>query len=151
MTKKFRGLMGLALLLTVVGTAFVPAQAEDDEMPDRQIPPAVQEEPVMQQEAVKQEPAKPKECVTETSGFRRLNGMNQFYVELTNSCDRPHVCVLKAYVVGSEGGKTGRATVQVAAASKGQKMAGWRRSHEAASRADFAFSNCACVGKFSRP
>jgi|GEM_PF-4184997 len=121
MTKQFRCLIGPALLMAVIGTALVPAHAEDDEMPEGQIPPVIQEEPLKQQEPVKQqEPEKPKECVTETSGFRHLNGMNQFYVELTNSCDRPHVCVLKAYVVGSEGGKTGRATVRVAAASKGQ-------------------------------
>lgn len=95
------------------------AHAEDIEMPDGQ-KPLVQEQPVKQAEPEKPREEKPKECVTETSGFRRLNGVNQFYVELTNSCDKPHVCVLKAYVVGSEGGKAGRGTVQIAAASKGQ-------------------------------
>lgn len=115
MTKSLRRLFCLGLLMAVAAVAFTSAHAEDDDMPEGQIPPVVHEEPVKQQE-----PEKPKECVTENSGFRRLNGVNQFYVELTNSCDKPHVCVLKAYVVGSEGGKAGRGTVRIAAASQGQ-------------------------------
>lgn len=113
MTRRFHRLFGLGLLIVISGLAFTSVHAEDDKSPDGQKPPAVVEEPV------KQEPENPKACVTENSGFRRLNGVNQFYVDLTNSCDKPHVCVLKAYVVGAEGGKAGRGTVQVPAASKG--------------------------------
>ena len=68
------------------------------------------------------QPTPPKECLTDKSGFRNRDGQNEFYVELINACDKPLVCVVKAYVIGSEGGKAGSATLQLAPALNGAEV-----------------------------
>ena len=64
-------------------------------------------------------PEQPKVCVTDTTGYRNSGGTNEFYVELINACARPHVCTVKAYVVGAEGGKAGSGTLTLPAAANG--------------------------------
>jgi hypothetical protein len=78
------------------------------------VPPAVQSQ-------APPEPTK-KECLTDKSGFRNRDGQSEFYVELINACDRALVCVVKAYVIGAEGGKAGSGTVQLAAALDGAEV-----------------------------
>ncbi len=86
-----------------------------------QTPPVTQDNspPAAREEA---RPAPPKECLTDKSGFRNRDGQSEFYVELINACDRALVCVVKAYVIGSEGGKTGSGTLQLAAARDGAEV-----------------------------
>jgi hypothetical protein len=67
-------------------------------------------------------PASPKQCLTDKSGFRTRDGQNEFYVELINVCDKPLVCVVKAYVIGAEGGKAGSGTLQLAPARGGEEI-----------------------------
>jgi hypothetical protein len=116
-----------AIRIVVAAAAFVAAftvfahagSGSDNE--DGQRPPVPQHNapPVVQNEAP---PAPPKECLTDKSGFRNRDGQSEFYVELINACDRALVCVVKAYVIGSEGGKTGSGTLQLAAARDGAEV-----------------------------
>lgn len=105
----------------VLASAFaVAAQAEstsDNEGGQR--PPATQDNPPSAREEV---PVPPKECLTDKSGFRNRDGQNEFYVELINACDKALLCVVKAYVIGAEGGKAGSGTLQLAAALDGKDV-----------------------------
>lgn len=85
---------------------------------DGQRPPVRRDEvlPMVPEET---QPAPRRECLTDKSGFRNRDGQNEFYVELINACDKPLVCVVKAYVIGSEGGKAGSGTLQLAPALNG--------------------------------
>ena len=113
----------IAVTAVAFATAFAVAaragSGSDNE--DGQKPPQVQENapPAADKEA--SPPAK-KECLTDKSGFRTRDGQNEFYVELINACDKPLVCVVKAYVIGSEGGKAGSGTLQLAAARGGEEI-----------------------------
>lgn len=81
-----------------------PVAADDD---DGQKPPVAQSDTP---------PEQPKVCVTDNTGYRERGGSSEFYVELTNACNRTHVCTVKAYVVGAEGGRAGSGTVTLPAA-----------------------------------
>jgi hypothetical protein len=108
---------------TLAAASTVAAQAgSGSDHEDGQRPPAMQNNapPAAQNEAPL-EPVK-KECLTDKAGFRTRDGQNEFYVELINACDKPLVCVVKAYVIGAEGGKAGSGTVQLAAASAGEEI-----------------------------
>lgn len=107
----------LAAAAVFAAASIVAAHAGSDNE-DGQRPPVgrVEELPTVREEA---QPAPPKECLTDKSGFRNRDGQNEFYVELINVCDKPLVCVVKAYVIGSEGGKAGSGTLQLAAALNG--------------------------------
>lgn len=85
---------------------------------DGQRPPVTQDNVphVIQNEA---QLAPPKECLTDRTGFRNRDGQNEFYVELINACDQALVCVVKAYVIGAEGGKAGSGTLLLAPALDG--------------------------------
>jgi hypothetical protein len=113
----------IATMAAALAAAFaVTARAgsgSDNE--DGQKPPQVQDNvpPAADNEA--SPPAK-KECLTDKSGFRNRDGQNEFYVELINVCDKPLVCVVKAYVIGSEGGKAGSGTLQLAPALNGNEV-----------------------------
>jgi hypothetical protein len=61
----------------------------------------------------------PKECITDKTGYRSRDGSSEFYVELINACNRPQSCTVKAYVVGSEGGRAGSGTLTLPAAADG--------------------------------
>lgn len=67
------------------------------------------------------ESAPPARCASETSGFRALNGVNMFYVEVTSACEKRQRCTINAYVAGSRGGKTGQGTITLGRASPGQE------------------------------
>ena len=68
------------------------------------------------------EPAQtPVRCTSEQSGFRALNGVNTFYVEVTSACEKRQRCTINAYVVGSRGGKTGQGTITLPAGVAGQE------------------------------
>ncbi len=66
------------------------------------------------------EPA-PERCTSEQSGFRAQNGVNMFYIEVTSACEKRQRCTVNAYVVGSRGGKAGKGTITLPAASRGQE------------------------------
>jgi len=109
--------VALAAACTVAARAGSGSDNEDGQRaPATQdnAPPAVENE-------TQPEPAK-KECLTDKAGFRSRDGQNEFYVELINACDKPVVCVVKAYVIGSEGGKAGSGTVQLAPAPPGEEI-----------------------------
>ena len=97
--------------VALAGAFVLSAHAADNE--DGQKPPVTQDDTP---------PAQPKECITDDSGFRNRDGNNEFFVELSNVCGRPQICVVKVYVIGSEGGKAGSGTLQLAAALDGVAM-----------------------------
>ena len=66
-------------------------------------------------------PETPMRCTSEHSGFRALNGVNMFYVEVTSVCEKRQRCKISAYVVGSRGGKAGQGTLTLGPASHGQE------------------------------
>jgi hypothetical protein len=116
-----------AIRILVVAAAFVAAftvfaragSGSDNE--DGQRPPVTQDN-VPPEVRIEAPPAPPKECLTDKSGFRNRDGQNEFYVELINACDKALICVVKAYVIGSEGGKAGSGTLQLAPALDGAEV-----------------------------
>ena len=114
----------VAAAIALAATSAMVAQAgsgSDNDNEAGQKPPAIQENvpPVAQDE---KPPEPKKECLTDKSGFRNRDGQNEFYVELINACDKPLVCVVKAYVIGAEGGKAGSGTLQLAPALNGNEV-----------------------------
>jgi hypothetical protein len=109
--------------LLAAGFAFAAQAGSGSDNEDGQRPPVAQDQPPAAREESQPEPAK-KECLTDKSGFRNRDGQPEFFVELINACDKPLVCVVKAYVIGAEGGKAGSGTLQ---------MAAWRACRAAAS------------------
>jgi len=107
-----------ALLAACIVAAHAGSGSDHD---DGQKPP-VSREDVLPMVPKETQPTPPKECLTDKSGFRNRDGQNEFYVELINACDKPLVCVVKAYVIGSEGGKAGSATLQLAPARNGAEV-----------------------------
>ncbi len=101
--------------------ALVAQAGSGSDNEDGQRPPVVQDNPPAAREEPQPEPAR-KECLTDKSGFRSRDGQNEFFVELINACDKPLVCVVKAYVIGAEGGKAGSGTLQLAPAVNGEEV-----------------------------
>jgi hypothetical protein len=104
----------LALAACLTFACGVAAAAEEVTIPDGQLPPPE-----------RTEPEKPKPCVTDQSGFRTRNGVNQYWVELTNSCATRQRCRINVYVVGSRGGRTGAATLILDKAAHGGATKTW--------------------------
>lgn len=114
---KFRN--ALVLILVAASTTLTHAGSGSGNE-DGQRPPIAQDNVPARDESPA-EPAK-KECLTDKSGFRSRDGQPEFFVELINACDKPLVCVVKAYVIGAEGGKAGSGTLQIAAAVHGEEV-----------------------------
>lgn len=114
-----RASLCLCVLAVALATAGAARAGSGSDNEDGQRPPAAREEipPAAENEA----PPK-QQCLTDKSGFRTRDGQNEFYVELINACDKPLVCVVKAYVIGAEGGKAGSGTLQLAAARGGEEI-----------------------------
>ncbi len=115
-----RSVSGVAAVLVVLCAAAAQAGSGSDHDDGQGPPQTHQQPPAIREEA--QPPVTKKECLTDKSGFRTRDGQNEFYVELVNACNRPLVCVVKAYVIGSEGGKAGSGIVQLAAAPDGEEI-----------------------------
>ncbi|MET0278494.1 MAG: hypothetical protein ABW198_09190 [Pseudorhodoplanes sp.] len=111
----------VAAAALAIAVAAHAGSGSGSDIDDGQKPPLPQDNvpPVIQNEAPV---ATPKECLTDKSGFRTRDGQNEFYVELINVCDKPLVCVVKAYVIGAEGGKAGSGTLQLAPARGGEEI-----------------------------
>jgi hypothetical protein len=104
----------IAALTILFALHFAASAAEQDKIDSGQRPP--------QETQPKAEQAQtPARCTSEQSGFRALNGVNTFYVEVTSACEKPQRCTINAYVVGSRGGKTGQGSLTLGKASPGQE------------------------------
>ena len=82
---------------------------------------AAGQEPAAATHAQATAPQAPARCTSEQSGFRAQNGVNMYYVEVTSACEKRQRCTIKAYVVGSRGGKAGQGTLTLGKASPGQE------------------------------
>ena len=107
------GALALVAAYAISAQAFISNDAgQKPPAAQNEVPPAAQEET----------PPPKKECLTDKAGFRNRDGQNEFYVELVNTCDKPVVCLIKAYVIGSEGGKAGSGTLQLGASVNGEEV-----------------------------
>jgi hypothetical protein len=104
-----RGTLATALILA---TGLSSGALAQDKIDSAQRPPA---------EATPQTEQTPARCTSEQSGFRALNGVNTFYVEVTSACEKRQRCTINAHVVGSRGGKTGQGTITLPPGSAGQE------------------------------
>jgi hypothetical protein len=96
----------------ILATGLSSGALAQDKIDSGQRPPA---------EASPQTEQTPARCTSEQSGFRALNGVNTFYVEVTSACEKRQRCTINAYVVGSRGGKTGQGTITLPPGSAGQE------------------------------
>src|SRR5262245_52198404 len=100
----------ISALVILFSLNFAASAAEQDKTDSGQRKPD-------QAQAEAKPDAKPEKCVSETSGFRNLNGVNEFFMEVTSACEKPQRCTINAYVVGSRGGKTGQGMLTLGKAS----------------------------------
>ena len=105
----FKTAFATALILAAGLSSGALAQDQND---SGQRPPA---------QAAPQTEQTPARCTSEQSGFRALNGVNTFYVEVTSACEKRQRCTINAYVVGSRGGKTGQGVLTLPPGSAGQE------------------------------
>ncbi len=102
-----RGIAAIAVLFALNMAAFAQDRIDSGQRPPAETP--AQAEPV------------PERCAREHSGFRSLNGVNMFYVEVTSACEKRQRCTISAYVVGSRGSQAGQGTLTLAPGSRGQE------------------------------
>jgi hypothetical protein len=101
-----------AAIVLILAAGFSSGASTLDKTDSGQRPPV---------EAAPQTEQTPTRCTREQSGFRALNGVNTFYVEVTSACEKRQRCTINAYVVGSRGGKTGQGIITLPRGSAGQE------------------------------